>query len=827
MLQFPCFHIDETGNAQFAVTTDTDLSSNSILDNTFAPPSLASPPYEEYSEPPPPLPLSSLSAAETAQELVAAVAKPFFAWPSPPKWPSQPMWAIPGAPIIAPETISEMAATESYPVAEPAPTSLPIAEPEPAYVPEPAYIPEPVPVFAASTPSSSSSSSGTTTVKGKLTAAGTPYSNPGGKWSQFKSYSTFQRSIQIWGFAIQFAWKYALLSKKFTYGKMGMLPELVSARKRELAVWLREGLVKLGPTFIKIGQQFSTRVDVLSPEFVKELEVLQDNVPPFDSETAREIITQSLGRPVEEVFQDFGADPIAAASLGQVHRATLNGERVVIKVQRPGLKALFDIDLKNVRALAVWLQKLDPKTDGAARDWVAIYDECSRILYQEIDYRLEGKNADMFRENFKGVEWVKVPRVYWEYSGAEVLVLEYAPGVKINDGEGIDRLGLDRKKLARLSVESYLQQILKHGLFHADPHPGNVAVDAVNGGRLIYYDFGMMGTIAPTVKGGLLDLFYGVYNKDPEKCLEALTTMGVYIPSGDKTAVRRTAEFFLAAFQDRLVQQRAERDAMAGTEYGATYKPQRSKDESKTRRKQIQTTIGEDLLLAANDQPFRFPATFTFVVRSFTVLDGIGKSLDPRFDISEIAAPYARELLLEGSPQFVKLGQNLFKGLTNQNKAVANLFRNPNRVEDVAGTLLRLERGDLKLRVRALEAERALSRVEPWQRVVSGTFDPETDAFPSHAANTTAAAHSSPRLPCLTHLGLSQIGLRASWQRVVSCALVASSLVNVGTVLSVSLYTTGATAAFVGATFFAFLMMKSYFAVVKSEKKELQLAGAA
>jgi hypothetical protein len=160
---------------------------------------------------------------------------------------------------------------------------------------------------------------------------------------------------------------------------------------------------------LQIGQQFSTRVDVLSQEFVKELEKLQDNVPPFDSETALKIVENNLGDKPSALFKTFEETPIAAASLGQVHLATLKtGEKVVVKVQRPGLKELFDIDLKNIRTLAVWLQKVDPKTDGAARDWVAIYDECSRILYQEIDYRGEATNAQQFADNFKDVPWVKV-----------------------------------------------------------------------------------------------------------------------------------------------------------------------------------------------------------------------------------------------------------------------------------------------------------------------------------------------------------------------------------------------------------------------------------
>lgn len=609
-----------------------------------------------------------------------------------------------------------------------------------------------------------------------FTAAGTPYKAPGGRWSKFKTYSVWQRSCEIWGFALQFAIRYFLLGRKFTYGKGGMTPEAVSARKRELAIWLREGLVKLGPTFIKIGQQFSTRVDVLSPEFVKELEKLQDNVPPFDWETAGQILESNLGAPVEQVFEEFDKVPIAAASLGQVHLAKLNGERVVVKVQRPGLKDLFDIDLKNIRALAVWLQKVDPKTDGAARDWVAIYDECSRILYQEIDYRLEGKNADQFRENFKKVDWIKVPRVYWQYSTSEILVLEYCPGKKINDGPAIDAMGLERKRLARLTVESYLQQILRYGFFHADPHPGNVAVDAVNGGRLIYYDYGMMGTIPGGVRGGLLDLFYGVYNKDADKCLEALITMGVLVPTtGDRTAIRRTAEFFLKTFQDRLDEQKRERETK-GAEYNKDYKPQRSKDEAKQRRKQILSSIGEDLLVAANDQPFRFPATFTFVVRSFTVLDGIGKSLDPRFDITEISAPYARELLLEARPQFAKIADDIRKRASNQNRAIANLFKGPNQIENIADVMTRLERGDLKLRVRALEAERALTRVQ-------------------------------------------------AWQRVMVAALAATTCVNVGTVLSVSALSTGATLSFLGAGMFGLMVLSNYLKVVNLEKKERQILG--
>ena len=303
--------------------------------------------------------------------------------------------------------------------------------------------------------------------------AGSPYIAPGGRWSRFRKYSALQRTFQIWSFAVAFFFRLWLVGRAFTYrrkpGKMS--PANVSERRRGLAVWLREGLVKLGPTFIKIGQQFSTRVDVLSPEFVQELEKLQDDVPPFDSALAMATVERSLGGPVGDLFEEFDTAPIAAASLGQVHLAKLDGERVVVKVQRPGLKQLFDIDLKNIRLLAKWLQAADPKSDGAARDWVAIYDECARILYQEIDYTLEGANADRFRENFATTDWVKVPKVIWGRSSSEVLTMEYVPGIKVNRAAELDVAGVDRLSLARRTVECYLQQLLTYGFFHADPHP--------------------------------------------------------------------------------------------------------------------------------------------------------------------------------------------------------------------------------------------------------------------------------------------------------------------------------------------------------------------
>ncbi|KAK2384707.1 protein ACTIVITY OF BC1 COMPLEX KINASE 8, chloroplastic [Trifolium repens] len=537
---------------------------------------------------------------------------------------------------------------------------------------------------------------------------------PGGRWSRFKTYSTIQRTLEIWGFVIKFIFKSWLNRQKFSY-KGGMTEEKKTFRRKTLAKWLKESILRLGPTFIKIGQQFSTRVDILPQEYVDQLSELQDQVPPFPSETAMAIVEEELGAPIAGIFDQFDYEPIAAASLGQVHRARLKGQEVVIKVQRPGLKDLFDIDLKNLRVIAEYLQKIDPKSDGAKRDWVAIYDECASVLYQEIDYTKEAANAELFASNFKNMDYVKVPSIFWDYTTPQILTMEYVPGIKINKIQALDELGVDRKRLGRYAVESYLEQILSHGFFHADPHPGNIAVDDVNGGRLIFYDFGMMGSISQNIREGLLEAFYGVYEKSPDKVLEAMIQMGVLVPTGDMTAVRRTAQFFLNSFEERLAAQRREKELQAAE---AGFKKPLSKEEIVMKKKERLAAIGEDLLSIAADQPFRFPATFTFVVRAFSVLDGIGKGLDPRFDITEIAKPYALELLRfreAGVEVFIK---DIKKRWDRQSQAFYNLFRQADRVEKLANVIERLEQGDLKLRVRALESERAFQRVATVQKTI-------------------------------------------------------------------------------------------------------------
>ncbi|XP_058179494.1 protein ACTIVITY OF BC1 COMPLEX KINASE 8, chloroplastic isoform X1 [Rhododendron vialii] len=597
---------------------------------------------------------------------------------------------------------------------------------------------------------------------------------PGGRWNRFKTYSTIQRTLEIWGFVISFIFKAWLNNQKFSY-RGGITEGKKVQRRKALAKWLKENILRLGPTFIKIGQQFSTRVDILAQEYVDQLSELQDQVPPFPSDTAISIVEEELGAPLNNIFERFDYEPIAAASLGQVHRAKLKGKEVVVKVQRPGLKDLFDIDLKNLRVIAEYLQKVDPKSDGAKRDWVAIYDECANVLYQEIDYTKEAANAELFAENFRNMDYVKVPTISWEYTTPQVLTMEYVPGIKINRIQALDQLGVDRQRLSRYAVESYLEQILSHGFFHADPHPGNIAVDDVNGGRLIFYDFGMMGSISPNIREGLLDVFYGVYEKDPNKVLQAMIQMGVLVPTGDMTAVRRTAQFFLNSFEERLAAQRKERE-MATAELG--FKKPLSKEERIEKKKQRLAAIGEDLLAIAADQPFRFPATFTFVVRAFSVLDGIGKGLDPRFDITEIAKPYALELLRFREAGVEVVLKDFRKRWDRQSRAFYNLFRQADRVERLVEIIQRLEQGDLKLRVRALESERAFQRV-------------------------------------------------AAVQKTIGSAVAAGTLINLGTILYVNAIRVPSIVAYTLCAFFGFQVLFGIFKVKKLDQQERLITGTA
>lgn len=288
-------------------------------------------------------------------------------------------------------------------------------------------------------------------------------------WEQRGNSSALRRNAEVWKFALKCVFM-ALKPRKLR--KADAPEEEIEAAKTEAATFIRDGLLRLGPTFVKLGQVVSTRTDVLPVEYTEVLKTLQDDVPGFSGARAKDIVSRELGKPCDQIFKDFSEEPLAAASLGQVHTATYKGKKVAIKVQRAGLKELFDVDLKNLKKLAVLLDKFDPKTDGADRDWVSIYEESERLLYLEIDYLNEATNAERFARDFDDIDWVRVPLFYREVSTPRVLTMEFLESFKLTNIERVEELGLDRELLAKRTADAFLRQIVETGYFHCDPHPG-------------------------------------------------------------------------------------------------------------------------------------------------------------------------------------------------------------------------------------------------------------------------------------------------------------------------------------------------------------------
>jgi predicted unusual protein kinase regulating ubiquinone biosynthesis (AarF/ABC1/UbiB family) len=504
---------------------------------------------------------------------------------------------------------------------------------------------------------------------------GKGYKDKAYRWNQ-ENYSRHRRFVDIWAFVITLLTGLWLDSKPWSYAG-GFTEEKRAARRKVQAIWIRDTFLDLGPTFIKVGQLFSTRADLFPSEYVEELAKLQDRVPAFRYEQVEVIVQQDLSKPVTELFRSFDPIPLAAASLGQVHKAQLHSlEEVVVKVQRPGLRKLFTIDLKILKGIARYFQ--NHPDWGRGRDWMGIYEECCRILWEEIDYLNEGRNADTFRRNFRTDDWVKVPRVYWRYASPRVLTLEYLPGIKISHYEALEAAGLDRKLIAHLGAKAYLQQLLNDGFFHADPHPGNIAVSPE--GALIFYDFGMMGRIKSNVREQLMKTLFGIAQKDADQVVASLVELGALSPVDDMGPVRRSIQYMLDYFMDKPFEN------------------------------QSVSEISDDLYEIAYDQPFRFPATFTFVMRAFSTLEGVGKGLDPDFNFMEVAKPFALQIMTNGNTPD---GNSFLNELGRQAAQVSSTALGlPRRIED---TIEKLERGDLRVRVRSIESDRILRRISSIQ----------------------------------------------------------------------------------------------------------------
>ena len=379
------------------------------------------------------------------------------------------------------------------------------------------------------------------------------------------------------------------------------------------AVWLREKLIELGPTFIKIGQAMATRADLLPLPFVVELGTLVDQVPAFPNEIAFARIEHELGKKINEVYSEFQLDPVAAASLGQVYRARLHsGEEVAVKVQRPNLEAVIKGDVEILKSVARFAERFPQLNENA--DWAGMLSEFDVTIHEEMDYAAEGHNAERFRENFKNWTNVYVPRIYWPATTSKVLTMEFIRGTKVTDLEGQHSHGIAPEKVNRLLIKTYLKQLLEDGFFHADPHPGNLLV--MNDGRLAFFDFGMVGRITPELQAKMIDAFFHVVGRDPAGIAQDLIDLDFLKPGTNPNIVRPVVE---KMFEFHL---------------NLKLKDVNFKE------------LTYDLADVMYDYPFRLPSNFTYIMRALMTLEGIGIVTDPEFNFFETAKPYAKEFML-------------------------------------------------------------------------------------------------------------------------------------------------------------------------------------
>ncbi len=408
-----------------------------------------------------------------------------------------------------------------------------------------------------------------------------------------------------------------LLSYKFLSARNFLASEetrrtRLKALHAENARILRERMIEMRGVMIKIGQFMSSRVDLLPEEYTDELSKLQDQVPPAPFSDIAARVEQELG-PLDEVFSSFDETPLASASLGQVHRACLKGgECIVVKVQYPGIEEVIAADIRTLRFVIRILQRLYPHINLEV-----IYSEFSRIVFEELDYIQEAKNAEAFARNFAANQQIKIPIVYWPFTTKKVLSLEYLEGIKISDFDRIVEQDIDRKQVARVLAEAYAQMFFQDGLFHGDPHPGNIFV--CPGPEVILVDFGMVDRISAPGRESLRSAFIAVVDRDALGFVRALVDLG-FIPL--------TRDILpLVQFVDRLIQK------------------YRDISPSEFKAMDIEE-IGNDIMQALRLNPsLQIPNEFILFGRVVGMLNGLASTLDPDTNIIEIAAPYARRFI--------------------------------------------------------------------------------------------------------------------------------------------------------------------------------------
>lgn len=451
-----------------------------------------------------------------------------------------------------------------------------------------------------------------------------------------------------------------------------------SRRLQNIAIRFRALAIRLGGVMIKVGQFLSARLDVLPPEITDELSGLQDEVPPVDFEPIRLQTELELGSAIEKVFLSFEKEPVAAASLGQVHRARLlpneaeamGFENVVVKILRPNIEQIVEVDMSAIRVVGGWLKRYKPVSDRA--DVPAIVEEFATVLNAELDYLSEGKNAETFATNFKDDGNVHVPRVVWNRTTRRALTLEDVTSIKITDYDAITAAGISRAKVADRLLATYLKQIFEDGFFHADPHPGNLFVlpldekdaDGFTKFRLTFIDFGMVGRMPDKLVEGLREVVIAVGLQDATRLIRAYQTLGVLLPSANiKLLEEASAQVF-----DRF--------------WGKSMNELRSIQHSDMMK------FGLQFRELMTSMPFQIPENLLLLGRTIGILSGMCTGLNANFNLWLQLAPYAKKLT-EGE------GGSVFDTFLNEaGELLKTLIAIPGRAERV---LSRIERGQLNV----------------------------------------------------------------------------------------------------------------------------------
>lgn len=495
-----------------------------------------------------------------------------------------------------------------------------------------------------------------------------------------------KRPLQVWRRQLKIVWNFAIFALCLWWDKKR---NRVAQNEHKRAVQLRELITKLGPAFIKVGQAMSTRPDLVPPLYLEELTKLQDQLPPFPNKVAYRFIEEELGARPAELYEELTASPIAAASLGQVYKGKLKtGETVAVKVQRPGLAENIALDLYILRGLAAWAKK----NIGRIRsDLVAIMDEFGQRIFEEMDYTKEGLNAERFKKLYGHLPEIYVPKIYWEYTGRRVLTMEWVTGTKLTALEEIEAKGIDAKHLIEVGVQCSLRQLLEHGFFHADPHPGNLL--ASPDGKLVYLDFGMMSEVKTYQRYGLLEAVVHLVNRDFEGLANDYVKLEFLTPDTDLTPI-------IPALADVF------NDALGASVAELNFKK-----------------ITDKLSALMYEYPFRVPAYYALIIRSLVTLEGIAINVEPNFKVLSKAYPYvAKRLLSDPAPELrASLRDLLFKDDSFRWNRLENLLRNASNSDDYdiskvlnqALEFLFSQRGDF---IRDRIVEELVNGMDVWSR---------------------------------------------------------------------------------------------------------------